>query len=62
MEEDGRIVEELVWERLLEYSDSGQFKCTAFNSNGTSSAALNISVIRKYIYSLMLYSESYHTN
>lgn len=46
-DEEGRVVRKLVWKRQLEYTDSGQFKCTAANDNGTSTAAINITVISK---------------
>lgn len=39
----------LVWSRDLLYTDSGQYLCTAKNSNGSSTARLDLFVRREYI-------------
>ena len=44
---EGRRVD-LVWDRALEYTDSGQYVCTATSSNESISTTLDLLVRREY--------------
>ena len=45
---NGEVAVQLRWEREMDFTDSGSYVCRASNSNGTSTATLELLVQSKY--------------
>ncbi len=44
---NGEVVTQLRWQRQMEFTDSGNYICQAFNNNGTDSVTLELLVQSK---------------